>query len=66
MKSKFVTAKELATELERSEKWFRIKRNQQAIGIDTAIDLTYLKPIRFYKEKVREALRKLGHEASSF
>ncbi len=64
--SRFVTSKDLAAELELNERTIRQPRKQHALGIDECIDRTCEKPIRFRMEQARQALKKIGHEVTSF
>ncbi len=60
--SKFITAKELSSEVELSEKSIRRASVQKRLGIDGARDSVCSKPIRFRKEETRRALAKRGYK----
>ncbi len=57
--SKFITAKDLAAELEMDAR--SIRRNQHALGLDEALDTSCRKPLRWFRDKARRILTKRGH-----
>lgn len=65
MKTKFITSKELAAELEMDERTFRMPCKIRELGLDECRDHTSPHRIRFYREKVVRVLARHGH-ASSF
>jgi hypothetical protein len=62
-KSKFITAKELASELEMNERTFRLPETQRRLGLDDCRDQTCKKPIRWRKDEARAALAARGHHS---
>ena len=62
--SKFITAKDLAQELEMNERNFRLPRKQRELGLDECLDTSCRHPIRFHRDRARRALIKRGHSVA--